>query len=100
MSKFMIGILSFVVVFVLVTFVLIQNKNLKAKNLALESDVATLKEQIMNKDKAALYRQEKYQQLEEEYNQLNQQMEELNDKESINWLDTIIPNNVDNTIPY
>lgn len=100
MSRYVSGIIAFLVVFLFVTFILIQNKNLKLKNLALESDISVLKDQIINKDKAALYRQEKYQQLEEEYNQLNQQMEELNDKESISWLDTTIPSTVDNTIPY
>lgn len=74
--------------------------SLKKEVTMLRNNNTVLKEQIINKDKAAQYRQEEYQKLEIQYNELNQQMEELNDKESVDWLSTNIPNNVDNTIPY
>lgn len=84
----------------LVAFWYYSYNSLKKEVMTLRSDNTVLKEQIVNKDKAAQYRQEEYQKLEDQYNQLNQQMEELNDKDSVDWLSTHIPANVDNTIPY
>lgn len=94
------NIIAGVLIIGLLMFWYFSYNNLKKEVMTLRNDNKIYKEQIINKDKAALYRQEEYQLLEDKYKQLNQQMEELNDKDSTDWLNAGIPGTVDNTIPY
>lgn len=73
---------------------------IKEENINLKSDNLALQDQINAKQEAAQLKQEKYNKLEAEYNKLNEQLEELKDEDSTNWLNSRIPDSVDNTIPY
>lgn len=77
-----------------------QNKQLKRSNADLTSNIELLQNNLNNIKEAAKARENKYNEIQKEAQELNKKIEELKDAKSLEWLDSVIPEPVDNTIPY
>lgn len=81
-------------------FLFNQNKQLKRVNADLVSNVELLQNNLTNVKEAAKTREGQYNEIQKEAQELNKKLEELKDAKSLEWLDSVIPEPVDNTIPY
>lgn len=81
-------------------FYFIKSNSLKEKNELLSNNLDLALSQNKAIKEAAQIRDQEYKEIEAHAENLDKLLETLKDEKSIIWLDSKIPSDVDNTIPY
>jgi capsular polysaccharide biosynthesis protein len=81
-------------------FYYIRSNSLKESNQILANNLDLALSQNKAIREAAQIRDQEYREIEAKAENLDKLLEDLKDEKSISWLDSNIPADVDNTIPY
>ena len=98
--RVLIVIMVIMILMAIITFLWNKNKEQKQCIEDLRSNLSIMTENISRVKEAAKEREEKYREIQKNADDLNKQLEELKDAQSLEWLDSVIPEPVDVTIPY